>query len=637
MGAGASAQQGTATAALADAKAALADAKAELVQAVERQHERQQSALEAQLEAREQQAREDLRRAAGSSGAAAAQYVSERSAFQDVGTIELAEPSVEERKSSVVATLGAAHADQRRLIELLNCGVNAVRINMSHATRESAKAVADGLRDYLHGNPGKVCGLLVELAGAEARVGWLGEFADDQLRPGHECIISCDPGVAAAGSSAERFFVGHGAVDGGSDWASAADSTLMLAGGVSPGTMLHIKAAPAAAAALVTLQVVECGGMVAGQDIAEDEIRCSVVRAGRLTARARVFLPSELVAQLPLLSEKDLADLRWAVEAGADAVIVPCVRSAAHMEAARQAVAEACDDGSGENVQLVAKIECAEAVRNFNDILHASDGVFVARAELAAEIGAIKAVLVQKMMVAKANRCGKPVLCGSPLLGSMANRRALPKRPVRGAGAEEEGAGLPPPGEAPELTRGEASDVANALIDGADGLVLTYETSVGSWPVEAVCRLHELCLESESVIDSKAIGERLRAEIGEPLLSAEAVAAAAVAAAQDQRAALLLVLTGAGLVGRLVTKYHPLCPVLLVCESERVARQAYLSRGLVPMVARITKPGIDAAVAQALVLAQTVGYCRRGDNVVLVLDADLVDSGQVTMRAFAVD
>ena len=121
------------------------------------------------------------------------------------------------------------------------------------------------------------------------------------------------------------------------------------------------------------------------------------------------------------------------------------------------------------------------------------------------------------------------------------------------------------------------------------------------------------------------------------VITGVAVAAAAVAAAQDQRAALLLVLTGAGLVGRLVTKYHPLCPVLLVCESERVARQAYLSRGLVPMVARITKPGIDAAVAQALVLAQTVGYCRRGDNVVLVLDADLVDGGQVTMRAFAVD
>ena len=101
---------------------------------------------------------------------------------------------------------------------------------------------------------------------------------------------------------------------------------------------------------------------------------------------------------------------------------------------------------------------------------------------------------------------------------------------------------------------------------------------------QAINRLHELCLEGESIIDSRAISARLRGDIDEPLHSQEAVAAAAVAAAHDQQAVLIVVLTGAGLMGRLVAKYHPVPPVLLVCESDRVARQAYLSRGLAPMV-----------------------------------------------------
>lgn len=322
----------------------------------------------------------------------------------------------------------------------------------------------------------------------------LADFGDDQLRPGHECIISTDPGVAAEGSSCERFFVGHAAKDGDggdSDWMSASASTLKLSKGVAPGTMLHIKGSPSNAASLVTLQVVECGGMVAGQEIGEEEIRCTVVRPGKLTARARVFLPAEITAELPPLSDKDLADLRWAVEAGADAVIVPCVRSAEQMEAARAAAAAATDDGTGVQMQLFAKIECAEAVAHFNGILGASDGVYIARTELAAEIGPVKAVLVQKMMIAKANKCGKPAVCGSPLLGSMCARRVPPKRP--GKVADDE-ASLPPVGEAPELARAEVSDVVNALIDGADGLMLSYETSVGSWPIEVRTQhLHCVC------------------------------------------------------------------------------------------------------------------------------------------------
>lgn len=190
----------TATVALEDARKALAEAKTELVQAVEQQHERQ---LELQEQQQQERQQEQHSSALAPDSAAAGQYVSARSAWQNVGTIELTAPSVEDRKTSLGATLGAAMTDTRRLvraqhsadgllhsfsppapllrhcvpclatiqIELLNCGVNSVRINMSHATREWAKDTVDALREYLHGNPGKVCALVVELAGPEARVG----------------------------------------------------------------------------------------------------------------------------------------------------------------------------------------------------------------------------------------------------------------------------------------------------------------------------------------------------------------------------------------------------------------------------------------------------------------------------------
>jgi pyruvate kinase len=219
-----------------------------------------------------------------------------------------------------------------------------------------------------------VCGLAVELGGAEARVGRLAEFADAQLKVGHECVISAEPGVAAGGGSAERFYVGHGSTGESmeSARAAAAGNLLQLATTVAPGAEIHIQGPQ-----LITLQVVECGGVVPGQDITEHEIRCTVIRPGRLTPHARVFLPLEgVLSELPILSSKDLEDLEWAVEMAADFVIVPCVRRAAHLEAARRVMRRATADATGETVQLIAKIESGEAVENFDELLQVASFSF---------------------------------------------------------------------------------------------------------------------------------------------------------------------------------------------------------------------------------------------------------------------
>lgn len=355
----------------------------------------------------------------------------------------------------------------------------------------------------------------MELAGPELRVGRLSEFADTELKLGHECVISGEPSVAAGGSSSERFYVGHGALGASAEAARAAAAAdkFNFATVVAPGALLHIKGAQ-----LITLQVVECGGVVPGQEISDKEIRCTVIRPGRLGSRARVFPAPDIVSGLPSLSDQDFDDLGWAVNTGSDFIILPCVRNAKQLARARAAIKQVCAE-TGEQVHLLAKIENEDAVTNFDEILDASDGLVLARDELEIELGATKAALVQKMAMAKAKSCGKPMVC-TGLLGSMANRRGGPSTILESSGKG--------PGEPPVLNRNEASDVLNSILDGTDSLLLTAETSVGLWPVEAINRLHTICVESEGIIDGAAISRQLRAECNAPRLSQEAVAVAAV-------------------------------------------------------------------------------------------------------------
>ncbi|KAI7752243.1 hypothetical protein M8C21_023164 [Ambrosia artemisiifolia] len=260
------------------------------------------------------------------------------------------------------------------------------------------------------------------------------------------------------------------------------------------------------------------------------------------------------------------------------------------------------------NILLMSKVENQEGVANFDEILANSDAFMVARGDLGMEIPIEKIFLAQKVMIYKCNLQGKPVVTATQMLESMI--------------------------KSPRPTRAEATDVANAVLDGTDCVMLSGETAAGAYPELAVQTMAKICMEAESTIDYKDVFKRITANAPVPMSPLESLASSAVRTAISSKASLILVLTRGGSTAKLVAKYRPGMPILSVvvpeiktdsfdwsCSDESPARHSLIFRGLVPVLiagsARASHDeSTEEAIEFALQHAKDKGLCKNGDSVV---------------------
>jgi pyruvate kinase len=316
--------------------------------------------------------------------------------------------------------------------------------------------------------------------------------------------------------------------------------------------------------------------------VAKDRLVCQVVNGGTVTSRKGVNLPYANL-RVAAFTDKDRADLAVGLEEGVDFVALSFVRHEDDLAPVRTILKEL-----EHPPMLIAKIEKPQAVDRLDPILEAVDGVMVARGDLGVEMPPEKVPMIQKRIIAAARRAGRPVITATQMLRSMV--------------------------DSPRPLRAEASDVANAVLDGTDAVMLSEETAIGRYPTEAVGVLNRVALEAEPYLDS----ERMTSDSASPQVPevTGAVSRAACELAAAIGAAAIVTTTTSGATARLIARLRPRAPILGVTTSPEVARQLDLSWGVIPAVTAATDD--ISVLGQALLRELTRrGLAKRGDSVVV--------------------
>lgn len=431
------------------------------------------------------------------------------------------EPEVNLRKCSIIGTIGPKTNKPEILVELRKAGLNIARMNFSHGTHEYHKSVIDNCRKSEELYPARPLAIALDTKGPEIRTGNTRDGKDWDFPAGHEFILTTDDAYAEI-SDAEHMYVDYKNI------------TKVL----DVGKLVYVDDG---VLQLKVLQIID-----------DKTILVKAFNNGTVSSKKGVNLPKTDV-DLPALSEKDIADIKFGVANHVDMIFASFIRTAADVRHIRSVLGE-----EGKDIKIIVKIENHQGVRNFDDILKETDGVMVARGDLGIEIPPQQVFLVQKQLIAKSNLAGKPVICATQMLDSMIRN--------------------------PRPTRAEVSDVGNAVLDGADCVMLSGETAKGSYPEESVSIMREICLLAEQSICYNSLYNDLRNLAPSPTTTVETVAMAAVGAAFEQRAGAIVVLSTSGGTARLCAKYRPVCPILMVTRSPMASRYCHLYRGVYPFV-----------------------------------------------------
>ncbi len=332
------------------------------------------------------------------------------------------------------------------------------------------------------------------------------------------------------------------------------------------------------------------------RDISGRDIRCRVVHGGELKSYKGLNTPGTRI-NLPALGDKDREDIKMAIENEIDFLAASFTRSADDVLEIRKLI-----EKQGGKIMILAKIESEEGVENFDSILEVADGVMVARGDLGVEIPPEKVPLLQKEFIRKCNRLGKPVITATQMLDSMIRN--------------------------PQPTRAEASDVANAIIDGTDAVMLSGETAVGRFPVEAVETMDRIARHTEQGLDYKKILDELSMTVKKTVT--DAISYSTCTIAQELNADAIITSTQSGHTARMVAKYRPWAPIVAVSSRRRVASQLTLTRGVCSIICPPVT-STDDMFNNAIRTSLEEGLIKSGDMVVITAGVPVGVSGTTNL------
>ncbi|CBJ81627.1 pyruvate kinase I (formerly F),fructose-stimulated [Xenorhabdus bovienii str. Jollieti] len=458
------------------------------------------------------------------------------------------------KKTKIVCTIGPKTESETKLTELLNAGMNVMRLNFSHGDYEEHGQRIKNLR-AVTAKTGKKAAILLDTKGPEIRTIKLEGGNDVSLTAGQTFTFTTDKSVVGNQECVAVTYAG-------------------LPADLKPGNTILVDDG------LIAMTV---------KNITETEVICEVLNNGDLGENKGVNLPNVAI-NLPALAEKDKQDLIFGCEQGVDFVAASFIRK-------RSDVLEIRDHlkaHGGEHIQIISKIENQEGLNNFDEIMEASDGIMVARGDLGVEIPVEEVIFAQKMMIEKCNAARKVVITATQMLDSMIKN--------------------------PRPTRAEAGDVANAILDGTDAVMLSGESAKGKYPIEAVSIMATICERTDRIMNSRI--ENIKTQ---KLRVTEAICRGAVEIAEKLEAPLIVVATYGGKSARSIRKYFPNAPILALTTNEITARQLLLVKGVsTQIVKEIASTDDFYRIGKEAALAS--GIANKGDAVVMISGA-LVPSG----------
>ena len=460
------------------------------------------------------------------------------------------------RRTRIVCTIGPSSSSPQVLRAMIQAGMDVARLNFSHGDAQTHREAAANVREAAEAI-GRPVALLGDLQGPKIRTGAV-EGTFQRLVRGRSVAL-----VAHHTETPEDIEVSH----------------------------------------LELVQALRVGDRVLLDDgriellvrsVDDGRAEASIVRGGLLGERKGISVPGRALP-LPALTEKDMHDLKLAIELEVDYIALSFVRRPEDVLICQQHIT-----GHNRNIPVIAKLEKLEAIRNLDRILQVADAVMVARGDLGVELKLGELPAVQKDVIDRANRAGVPVITATEMLESMVTSN----RP----------------------TRAETSDVANAIWDGTDAVMLSQETSIGAHPVEAVRAMARICLAAQK----HPAYERARQIWREPGEVGGAIAHAAASTAAELQAKVIIAFTESGTTALRCSKARPPMPVVAASPHEEVLRRTALYSGVVPLLVR---PGADTdqMISNATAAALEAGMVRAGDRVVVVAGVPVGRPGQTNL------